>query len=219
MGIGHVAVGLGLKRAAPSVNLGWLIFGAFFADFLLGWFVLAGWEHYRYPENFEAAHFMLFTFPWSHGLLPLLAWSLLCAVIWPDRRVGLLIAAAIFSHFLLDGVVHVQGLPIAGPNSPALGLGLWRNLPLELTIEAIMTAAALCLYWQTTKSGRTPWRIAMSIYIVALGAMTIVGQLTAPRQEQTELVIGWIAAPVIFSLIAGVLDRAALPKYYPAFFR
>ena len=42
------------------------------------------------------------------------------------------------SHFLLDGIVHVKGLPLEGVEGPALGL--WRNLPLELAIEATMSA-------------------------------------------------------------------------------
>ena len=42
MGIGHVAIGLGLKRADPQINAGWLIFAALLPDFLLGLFALAG---------------------------------------------------------------------------------------------------------------------------------------------------------------------------------
>jgi len=49
MGIGHLAVGLGLKKADSATNVGWLGFAAFLPDFLLGWFVLAGWESYLVP--------------------------------------------------------------------------------------------------------------------------------------------------------------------------
>lgn len=71
MGIGHVAVGLGLKTADRRLNAGLLVFAAFLADFLLGWFVLAGWESYQYPADYDSVHYLLFTFPWSHGLVPL----------------------------------------------------------------------------------------------------------------------------------------------------
>jgi len=47
MGIGHVALGLGLESVSPRLNAGLLIFSAFLADFLLGWFVLFGWESYQ----------------------------------------------------------------------------------------------------------------------------------------------------------------------------
>ncbi|SPF34264.1 hypothetical protein SBA4_1460004 [Candidatus Sulfopaludibacter sp. SbA4] len=75
MGIGHVAVGLSLKPADRRLNVGLLIFAAFLANFLLGWFVWAGWESYQYPPDFASVHYMLFTFPWSHGLLPLVVWA------------------------------------------------------------------------------------------------------------------------------------------------
>ena len=75
MGIGHVAVGLGLKSADRRINAGLLIFAAFLADFLLGWFVWAGRESYQYPPDYASLHYMQFTFPWSHGLVPLLVWG------------------------------------------------------------------------------------------------------------------------------------------------
>ena len=131
MGIGHVAVGLGLKAADRRLNAGILIFGAFLADFLLGWFVLAGWESYQYPPDFASKHYMLFTFPWSHGLVPDLVWAVaLGSLVWVFRReprAAIVVGIAVVSHFVLDGVVHVQGLPVAGPGSPELGLGLWRT--------------------------------------------------------------------------------------------
>jgi hypothetical protein len=122
MGIGHVAVGLGLKAADRRLNAGILIFGAFLADFLLGWFVLAGWESYQYPPDFASRHYMLFTFPWSHGLLP----DLVCAValgslVWVFRReprAAILVGIAVVSHFVLDGVVHLKGLPMPAPVRP-----------------------------------------------------------------------------------------------------
>jgi hypothetical protein len=67
VGIGHVAIGLGLKSADRRSNAGLLIFAALFADFLLGCFALAGWESYQVPRDYAHKHYLLFTFPWSHG--------------------------------------------------------------------------------------------------------------------------------------------------------
>ena len=122
MGIGHVAVGLGLKAADRRLNAGILIFGAFLADFLLGWFVLAGWESYQYPPDFASRHYMLFTFPWSHGLVPDLVWAVaLGSLVWVFRReprAAILVGIAVVSHFVLDGVVHLKGLPMPAPVRP-----------------------------------------------------------------------------------------------------
>lgn len=207
MGIGHVAVGLGLKSADRRLNVGLLVFGAFFADFLLGWFVWAGWESYQFPPDFASKHFMLFTFPWSHGLLPLLVWgSCLGLLVWAfqrETRAAVLVGTAVVSHFVLDGVVHVKGLPVAGPGTWELGLGLWRNLPVELALEAVMAVAALVLYLRAARDHTRGRRIGMVIYVVLVGALAFVGQLCATEPApRTALIVNWIVFPVVFAAIA-----------------
>jgi hypothetical protein len=206
VGIGHVAVGLGLKSAYRPTNVGVWVFSAFLADFLLGWFVFVRWESYEYPADYESVHYMLFTFPWSHGLLPLISYAALLAWLFRrDMRVALLVSLAVVSHFLLDGIVHVKGLPVWGPGSWELGVGLWRRFPLAL--EAAMALGALILYWRATSDRARPWRIAMSIYVIFLAAVMLLGQLTAKQQTRTALIVSWVVAPVVFSCIAGLLDR------------
>ncbi|HZQ96206.1 MAG TPA: hypothetical protein VFA67_14425 [Candidatus Sulfotelmatobacter sp.] len=74
MGVGHVAIALGASRAAPRVNAGWLVFAALLSDFLLGIFAWAGLEHAAVPDNYASSHYLLFSFPYSHGLAALLLW-------------------------------------------------------------------------------------------------------------------------------------------------
>ena len=153
MGVGHIAVALGASKAAPRVNVGWLVFAAFLADFLLGIFAWLGLEHSSVPDNYSTRHYLLFTFPYSHGLLALLAWAaiagfLVSRIYGSDgRRVFTVVALVVLSHFLLDGLVHVAGLPLAGENSPKIGLGLWNHMPLELALETLMALAGLVVYW------------------------------------------------------------------------
>ena len=103
MGIGHVAIGLGLKCADRRINAGWLIFAALLPDFLLGWFVLDGLEGYTEPNDYAGAHYLLFTFPWSHGLLADVAWAAIAGVVtWGlarCRKAAVVMAAAVLSHF------------------------------------------------------------------------------------------------------------------------
>ena len=208
MGIGHVAVGLALKRADRSLNVGWLIFAALLPDFLLGWFALAGKESYQVPTDFASAHYLLFTFPWSHGLVSDLAWAAVAGLIaWrlAGRRVAAMaVALAVISHYLLDGIVHVRGLPLGIRASPALGLGLWRHMPLELTIEVAMAVSGLWLY-RSIRRGR-----GMTIYIILLTAFLVVGQVLgneAPARD--ALIASWIVATPMMAAIAFALDRQA----------
>ena len=44
-------------------------------------------------------------------------------------RVTVLVAVAVFSHWLLDALFHVAELPVAGIDSMKVGLGLWQSMP------------------------------------------------------------------------------------------
>ena len=159
MGIGHVALALGASRAEPRLNVGWLVFAAVLSDFLLGIFAMFGLEHATVPADFTSRHYLLFTFPYSHGLLALIVWSTILGFLvsralgFRGQRVGILVGLVALSHFLLDGLVHVAGLPLIGENSPKLGLGLWNHLPLELSLETLMAIGGIVIYWRITGAG------------------------------------------------------------------
>lgn len=75
--IGHLGAGLALKKVAPELNPGLLLFAALFLDVLPGLFVLAGIEQIIVPVNYVQLHYLNFIFPWSHSLLATFIWSLL----------------------------------------------------------------------------------------------------------------------------------------------
>jgi len=211
MGIGHVAVGLGLKRADPEINAGWLIFAALLPDFLLGLFALAGWESYEVPADYASGHYLLFTFPWSHGLIADVVWASLAGLLaWglARRRAAVLaVAIAVLSHFLLDGVVHVKGLPLAG-TAPVFGLGLWRHLPLALALEAGMAAAGVWIYRSAVKDSVPGGGTGMAIYIAILAIFLLAGQAGASQAPpRAGLIASWLAAPPAMAAIALRLDR------------
>ena len=212
MGIGHVAVGLGLKRADSRINVGWLVLAALLPDFLLGWFVLAGWENYQPPAGYASGHYLLFTFPWSHGLLPDLLWAALAALLafalLRRMAAALAVGIGVASHFLLDGIVHVKGLPLVGTGPPYFGLGLWRLLPLELALELAMAAAGLWLYLSALRKQSLGARRGMVIYTVALALFLVVGQASATKVPPRATLIGsWLAGPLLMAGIALWLDR------------
>ena len=166
MGIGHVAVGLGLKSADRRLNVGFLIFAALFADFLLGWFTLAGWESYEVPPDYAS------------------------------------------KHYLLDGIVHVKGLPVSGPGSPEFGLGLWQNLPAALTLEVVMAAVGLAIYLVAERKESRARRLGIAAYTSVLSMLLVAGQATATQVPERETMIAsWIGAPLLFGAIAFWLDR------------
>ena len=214
MGVGHIAFALGASKAAPRLNVGWLVFAALLSDFLLGIFAAFGLEHATVPSDYAARHYLLFTFPYSHGLLALLLWATIAGFLisWAygvDRkRLFIVVAAVVLSHFVLDGLVHVAGLPLVGENSPKLGLGLWNHMRLELLLETLMAIAGVAVYWKLRGAGRSPLgRYGMALFVGLVTAMTWTQLLPAEAPKPQQLVVAWIVAPLVFSAIAYGLDR------------
>ena len=214
MGIGHVAIALGASRATPRLNVGWLVFAALLSDFLLGIFASLGLEHATVPPDYTSRHYLLFTFPYSHGLLALIAWSTILGFLvsralgFRGRQIWLVISLVALSHFLLDGLVHVAGLPLIGESSPKLGLGLWNHMPLELGLETLMAISGIAIYWKLSGSGRSALsRYGMAVFVLLVTGMTWtqLWLVTPPKPQQ--LTISWIVVPIVFSGIAFGLDR------------
>ena len=223
MGVGHIAVALGASKGAPRLNVGWLVFAAFLADFLLGIFAALGLEHVSAPPDYAARHYLLFTFPYSDGLLALLVWATIAGFLisrahdFDRERLFLLVAVVVLSHFVLDGLVHVAGLPLVGENSPKLGLGLWNHLRLELTLETVMAIAGMAIYWKLSGASRSGLsRYGMAIFVMLVTAMTWT-QLSATTPPSTQsMTVSLLIVPLAFSAIAYGLDRKRARAAAPA---
>jgi membrane-bound metal-dependent hydrolase YbcI (DUF457 family) len=203
------------------MNVGWLVFASLLADFLLGIFASLGLEHTTVPADYARRHYLLFTFPYSHGFGALLLWSLLLGLLlsralgFSCRRVWIVIALVALSHFLLDGLVHVAGLPLLGQNSPKFGLALWNNMPLELSLETVMAAIGLLIYWGVCGSAQSRLsRYGIALFVLLVTAMTWTQLLLTTAPKPRQLSVSWIVVPVVFSAIAYGLDRGRVRRTF-----
>ncbi len=185
---GHVGAALAIGRAERRVNVGVFIAAALLLDIVLWLLVLVGWEAVRIPAAFARTHQAEFEFPYSHGLLASVIWSGLAAAAgfvayvrleaarW---RVAALLAAAVFSHWPLDALVHRPELPLAGASSPRVGLGLWDSILTALVTEAALVAVGLFLF---VSGGHRSKRKSLAITTLTLVvlAFTVVGMTVAP---------------------------------------
>ena len=184
---GHVGAALLVGRAERRVNIGMFVFAALLLDVVLWLFILLGWESVAIPADFAETHQAHFDFPYSHGLVASVAWSILlgagvalAAATRSGRlRIAVLIAIAVFSHWLLDALVHVPEMPLAGEGSAKVGLGLWQHLPIALGVEALIVVAGLWAFLAGTSLVR--WRkIALVTSALLLLVFTIAGMTVAP---------------------------------------
>src|SRR5262245_36780516 len=185
---GHIGVALAIARIERRVNVGVFVAAALLLDLALWLFVLLGWESVRIPPDFATAHQAEFAFPYSHGLLAALAWSAAAgasAWLFHSRvyggRVLLagLIAAAVFSHWLLDWLVHRPEMPLAGAASDKMGLALWNQLPLALAVEGALVVIGVLLFVSGSRLARSR-SIAIGGLSALVLAFTVIGMTLAP---------------------------------------
>jgi hypothetical protein len=163
MGPGHLGIGLAAKPAAPRVPLWVLLVASETLDLLSFGFLAIGWEKTAVIDMDFRQGLSILTpasIPWSHGLLMSIVWSVAAGMIaylfFRDKRVGGIIGFVVFSHWILDFIVHLPDLPLLFTGSPLVGLGLWGSGPgliLSLILEIVLLTAGIAVYlsWRKKK--------------------------------------------------------------------
>jgi hypothetical protein len=149
MFVGHYGPAFVAGKLVPKVPL-WVLFVAVqFLDVLWAPFVLLGVEKVRIVPHFTASNALdLYYMPFTHGLLTAIGWSVLsgafCSFFLPrsQRRAGMVVGVAVFSHWLLDFLVHVPDLPLYA-NSAKVGLGLWNARSLTFGLESTLVLGGI----------------------------------------------------------------------------
>lgn len=217
MFVGHVGAAMAIGRAERRVSLGVLVFAAVFLDFVLWLLVLLGGESVTIPANFSTTHQPGFIFPYSHGWLASIAWSVLAGAatfLWYPRlkraklRASACVSAAVFSHWLLDALVHAPELPVAGAGSAKVGLWLWQDMPVALAVEAFIALAGLYLFMSGARLSRAKkfWLSVLSLLVVGF---TVVGMTVAPPPPSVvAMAASSLVAIIVVSALAGWLGRS-----------
>lgn len=96
-----------------------------------------------------------------------------------QRRLVFLIAAlAVFSHWILDLLVHVPDLPLWG-NSLKVGFGLWRHFWISLPLELALLLGGALLYVRYVPA-RGKGTVAFWIFVLLLVALQIYNSFGPP---------------------------------------
>jgi hypothetical protein len=161
MGPAHFATALAAKPAAPKAPL-WVLLAASEAlDLLCFGFMAIGMENsgvnsMSLDQGLKVV--VPASIPWSHGLFMSVVWSVVAAaiahLIYRDRRTSSIIGLVVFSHWVLDFIVHPGELPLLFNGSPTVGLGLWTSglgLILSGILEIGLLASGIAIYMVTRK--------------------------------------------------------------------
>lgn len=218
MYIGHYGVSYALKKVDREAPLSHLFIGVQLMDVAWSVLVLLGIEKVKIVPGFmKASALNLYFMPFTHSLEGALGLSLLAFIAYLLLRKGalqarlktaLVMGFSVFSHWLLDVIVHGPDLGLLG-DSHKIGLGLW-NYPLAtFGVETILLAGGLLVYSRVAKPTRGMWIYAAVMTLI--NGMNIFGQSTMQMPEQ-YFAVGALLSYVVFALIAGRLDRKSVPQ-------
>jgi len=151
---GHFGLAAAVKAKEPQVPLWSLMLATAWLDVLFVPLYIAGIERIEpapgtggtgYGEGVIYADY-------THSLVGALALGLLfglvAAVPW-GRRTGVVLGAVVFSHWVLDLLVHRGDMPILPGNLgdlPRLGFGLWQIPLAAAAAELALVAIGAMLY-------------------------------------------------------------------------
>jgi membrane-bound metal-dependent hydrolase YbcI (DUF457 family) len=216
---GHYAAALAAKAAEPKAPMWTLVAAAQLVD--IGWatLVIAGVERGSIDPTLPGSALVLEHMPWTHSLPAAVAWSLAAALLSKtllrlSMRAAIIIGAVVFSHWLLDLIVHRPDLELY-PAGPKLGFALW-NMPVPEQAVEIGLIAVAGMFWaaQRARAGLAAWPAAA--FVALLVVVQIIAMLLP--QEASNSIAGTgptaLAVFVVLALIAIPLDgrRSAEPS-------
>lgn len=213
MFVGHYGVSLAARAKIGRVPL-WVWFIAVqWMDVVWSVLVLLGVEKLHIVPGFTEANALdLYYMPYTHGLPGAIGISLvlgvLVALFVSEKRIStcLLIAAASFSHWVLDLVVHTPDLPLYD-NSAKVGFGLWRHVAVSFPLELVVLGAGAWGYWRVTTFKRPVGRYVFLGFVAFLAAMQVYANFGPPPGSPEQMAVIAIGFYAVLAGIAAVVER------------
>jgi hypothetical protein len=210
MFIGHYGPAFAAKPLARQVPL-WMMFVAVqWLDVCWSALVLMGVEKVRIVPGFTAASALdLYYMPYTHGLAGALSlvFGALALLFVRERRTAsvLIVAAAAFSHWLLDLIVHMPDLPLLD-DQMKVGFGLWRWLWLSLPLELALLFAGAAAYARAVPARTRLGDVGLWAFVAAMTAVEIYGVFGPPPASAADQAQTALLAYGALALLAGLVD-------------
>jgi hypothetical protein len=213
MFVGHYGPAFALKRYYPETSLLALCVGVQLVDIAFMALVLAGVEEVRIVPGYTESNSLELVFmPYTHGLVSTVIWSVLGGVAaWlyagrSSARIGIAVALAVASHWLLDLLMHRPDLPVYG-DTMKVGLGLWNYRWPAFVVEIGVLFAGLALYATATRPRDAIGRIGVVGFAIALAGMQLFNLLADPATTPQATAAAGLVSYVAIPIAAAWLDR------------
>ena len=213
MFVGHYGPSLAAKALKKSIPLWVLFLAAQLVDVFWAIFVLLGIEKVRIAPGITATSPLdLYYMPYTHSLVAALVWSVAAAVIYRFASklngwsAAMIVGAAVFSHWILDLLVHRPDLPLYD-NAFKVGLGLWNYPVIAFVLEAAILFGGMYLYLRATKSTGRGGRYGMIIFGVIMLSVQSSVFFGPPPPSDNAVAVMALVSYFVFAGVAYWLER------------
>lgn len=213
MFVGHYGPSFAVKAIKPSVPL-WLVFIAVqLVDVAWAILILLGIEKVRIVPGITASNPLdLYYMPYTHSLVAATFWTAAAIVLCkPLRGVGswsaaAWIGAAVFSHWVLDWVVHRPDLPLYD-DTMKVGLGLWNSPIIALSLEALLLFGGMIMYLRRTRPLNLIGRFGPPTFCLLMLLIQAYIFFGPPPASPAALALTALVSYLVFAAVAEWLDR------------
>jgi hypothetical protein len=215
MFVGHYGVSFAAKPLGKQVPL-WVWFIAVqWLDVVWSVMVLRGIEKLRIVPGFTEANALdLYYMPYTHSLPGSIFLSLIFGGIVALFTTGnrgatiLLVAAASFSHWILDLVVHTPDLPLYD-NAAKVGFGLWRHVAVSFPLELAVLALGAWLYARATAFASPQGRYVFWGFVAFLAALQVYANFGPPPGSPNAMAVTALAFYALLAALAASVEYIA----------
>ena len=213
MFVGHYGPSFAIKALRPAVPL-WLLFVAVqLVDVVWAILVVLDVEKVRIVPGITASNpFDLYYMPYTHSLVAATLWSMgLAVVAWlvpraASRSAAVWIGVAVFSHWVLDFVVHRPDLPLYD-NTMKVGLGLWNYPLVALSLEAVLLFGGMILYLRATTPINAIGRVGLPVFGIVMLAIQSYIFFGPPPVSPAAAAATALVSYAVFAVIAEWVAR------------
>lgn len=213
MFVGHYGPSFAIKAGRPAIPV-WVLFIAVqLLDVAWSILVLLGVEKVRIVPGITASNPLdLYYMPYTHSLVAAVLWSVAAGILGKLLRVvgnwsdAAWIGAAVFSHWVLDWIVHRPDLPLYDDTLKS-GLGLWNYPAIALALEALLLFGGMAVYLKRTRASRAIGRLGPPIFGILMLVIQAYIFFGPPPASPSAAAVTALASYLIFAAVAQWLDR------------
>lgn len=179
---GHFAFAAAVKSRERTVPLWALMLATQWLDVVFVPLFVRGIERIQIVSGLHAGYGTGIIYAdYTHSLLGALllaaTFGLVSSMHW-GRRAGVVLGGVVFSHWLIDLVVHRSDMPFLPGNMgslPRVGFGLWRAPIAAGALESALVVFGAYLYWRAARDVSKTADRAIVRRANVVGALVLVG--------------------------------------------